>query len=1082
MLGAASTVAFSLLSVISPTGQAVAQQENPQCYSATLYGDADVNNFHINSDGTPLVKDFGSRLNTDYGNSDAYGVFNQDGRAGLDSIIRGGGKNNLKPDQKRTVIISVSKEMMKKPDGKMATNPSEIAAKIEALYKAAAENPETKRVVIVPPFPTANFQQRIWRPVITPQGPNYELGDRESWEEFLQRDETQAVVHAFALMAGVAPEPDPPGSNAPDGTPKERVRGAVAPQEFSQHPWIRSGANPQGPKLEFSYPASDTPQARRDAVLNPWRETCGDTKFEDAPQAQKPENKASSQAEQLARDAGNAATAVGSNRRSGGGGNGGGSGSDGDGGIGDTNINSNAGKAFNQDASKNAAQGTSPRAYALKAKTTSSSIQAVSQYTQAGRWASSVKIPVAPTNWASPNLTATIVGGTASLMFQISGMILSLLMFIVAFATGGDMITSVAQLVDAMVSMLSFAGGDKEISRAFNTFVSAIFIITLVLGIVRILNPSAEGTLGSKVRGLATQFAKITLTIAFFSFMAIQSRKNAISSDNAVMVMTQQIKGEEVQVKQDVDNPSSWNMFSAGWFVSIIYYYLDMLVDSGMNLGTAIAFSVPRKIMEKEGTSAIPTSCDRFVDGMHYVLVNTDAFSGKIEGTNVAGQLMMQLDQLIGTVHFKPFRYAVGGSTRSGGNTWCLEMERRSGTAPGDWTMIARAAGLYAPLIGAGNLVGDDPNRIATGKGSPIANNLATDTARSTGRGIHVNGDGTWIKPEDKGFPISRFIGETDSDSEIESRFYNAACEWGPASYRPVINPEWVGVDSMGTAEHDSSNKKSYEYWIDKGVIEGESKGAFDFFNQLGSRLNAAVERYGNGNSGLMNFLKDGVESLVGNKNKFLEQNNNDINVARRSTPKINASHCIGIPAQSDGWSEAMADKELNPVMPNYEVNEEGNVDHGFGADIYPALAWRYSITTESFTEILKDTVIDAFSKTPAGGIAVAMGKPAGQGENDSPDEKRKEETNPDIKFFFSENNGYNPARIYYRTIQGQDPQTALLIAILVLFGAILLFVIVGVLGIIAALVKFIISILLAVIIPIMMLLIMARLAIKGVS
>ena len=116
MLGAASTVAFSLLSVISPTGQAVAQQENPQCYSATLYGDADVNNFHINSDGTPLVKDFGSRLNTDYGNSDAYGVFNQDGRAGLDSIIRGGGKNNLKPDQKRTVIISVSKEMMKKPE------------------------------------------------------------------------------------------------------------------------------------------------------------------------------------------------------------------------------------------------------------------------------------------------------------------------------------------------------------------------------------------------------------------------------------------------------------------------------------------------------------------------------------------------------------------------------------------------------------------------------------------------------------------------------------------------------------------------------------------------------------------------------------------------------------------------------------------------------------------------------------------------------------------------------------------------------------------------------------------------------
>ena len=114
--------------------------------------------------------------------------------------------------------------------------------------------------------------------------------------------------------------------------------------------------------------------------------------------------------------------------------------------------------------------------------------------------------------------------------------------------------------------------------------------------------------------------------------------------------------------------------------------------------------------------------------------------------------------------------------------------------------------------------------------------------------------------------------------------------------------------------------------------------------------------------------------------------------------------------------------------------------------------------------------------------MGVFLGKPAGQGENDSPDEKRKEETNPDIKFFFSENNGYNPARIYYRTIQGQDPQTALLIAILVLFGAILLFVIVGVLGIIAALVKFIISILLAVIIPIMMLLIMARLAIKGVS
>lgn len=632
---------------------------------------------------------------------------------------------------------------------------------------------------------------------------------------------------------------------------------------------------------------------------------------------------------------------------------------------GPTSTGMTPGEGFGNDGFRGDPNKVSPRAFADRVSTINHFAPAA-DYLTIRRWG----VPPIPT----PTLSIVEPGsfmdaGHAALnrmLFSAASAIMSFTLTIATAAFSPGMASTALGLADRTFGWIFGGVLSAENSNIGGTglFLSSLVMLSFLFAVIGIFSHPAQLANPRRALGMvALSVGKYMVVITFLLFMGWSSARNhgstSVTQMNAqeAFLESGEIGGEQEMYSIPgnsqagpstvmttrgigssdlvIDAPGTWHAFSLGWFVSWCYYV-------GNLVGQAMA-GVPRVIsgaifdmagaIEQGDTG---TSCDRYVDAMHFAFMNTSV----ADRNGGVADLLRTVDLMHYDLFFRAYADTFGGPTTAAGNSWCVIAEQDRQTAGGDWLMLARVAGLYKEAAGTGNLLRGNDMTFADGRNriSAASNNIR-DGLVGPREGYLVNSDGHWSTADPRyAMPLraEKYMGATGPEASTEARFYFAACEWDPYTDQAALGKDWKGVRAMGVTGSLTIAETAEEEFdrSDPGFFEKTQ--VF-----LGKKITSRLDR--------LRAMDDAARDMVPEASGRAESQ-----FSQRDT------------LMNSGEFYYLQDYDcLSPR--NYPIGIDGDADKfGWGAGGPFPNRWNYSpLPPPQLAEVLGKAVKDAVSGTP---------------------------------------------------------------------------------------------------------------------
>lgn len=466
----------------------------------------------------------------------------------------------------------------------------------------------------------------------------------------------------------------------------------------------------------------------------------------------------------------------------------------------------------------------SPRAVMDAIKGTDD-LYSASRFIAAKRW-SGIILPTQPqSGFALTSIMSVVTSWTGSKMFTlISGMGQAGVTLTIA-AFGSGLLSFMLKISDGIFAWLTSNqmndGGTSNIGGGpMGALFGAVVMVTIITSLIRVFSPnsSGAGSMNQKIAEVGLSVFKVVAALGVLTLMSIQSQKNGtMNKEQISSELTDSITTSK-QASRSISSPQSWTPGSLGWAMSAIYWTVNQVVSSVVEV-TSIMVTGPidgmnnvTNLVQRKGDYNF--ACDRYVDSMHVLFTQTRAYADN----KSTGDLIMALDYLTLPTYSQAFSSIYGDFTSSGQNSWCYDVEINSGVPAQEFAIIARGAGLYKEAIGSGNLMTDNNTEYAVGNHYTNANSNLSGGGLPVFDGYLVSADGRWIadNPEDAEMRLNQFYGSGGSGTAKNiMSYYFAACVWAPTADHAALSEEWRGVRAMGDtggvngdAVDEKNNKK----------------------------------------------------------------------------------------------------------------------------------------------------------------------------------------------------------------------------------------------------------------------------------
>ena len=513
-------------------------------------------------------------------------------------------------------------------------------------------------------------------------------------------------------------------------------------------------------------------------------------------------------------------------------------------------------------------QNTSPAYYARAAQNISNAT-ASQRYLVLSRW-DSINIPVRSITFSGGALrdvaNSTLGGMFLSFALLVSGFIGLVIDFTFGFSITNVMLKN----MDALFGY-GITGGGSDTRAPILVYFTSIITFTIIMASLSAFNTRSGANIQSRITGVFAAVLKAVLAALFVYYMGVQSAKNSagMPDQNSFTAIIDTVKGNSASdseldrdgnFKEDIDNgdlgsiqaggqsitkPGSWHALSLGWIVSMVFYISQLLVAALLSIYTALIklpLDAAMQAANPISSGNVMPACDRYIDSMHQTYVSTAVY----DGNQAHGSVRLALDKFVYNYLYKPYSAMYGGMTIAANNSWCWAAEVDSNRPAGEWLMLARGAGLYNDVAGAGSLVMTG-SKYNNGRHNIEQNQtvVALPTVEASDNRI-VADNGEWIDPT-KGLDQAQiYMGVFGRQEGLEqARYYFAACRFDPGQNGRLSN-EWYGVQSIMKGYGDAEGLKDNE------TTHGVETGSANYLNDLdcnGSQIipgNSSDEELGN--------------------------------------------------------------------------------------------------------------------------------------------------------------------------------------------------------------------------------------------
>ena len=517
---------------------------------------------------------------------------------------------------------------------------------------------------------------------------------------------------------------------------------------------------------------------------------------------------------------------------------------------------------------------SSPRKYAEYAAGTTRMAAAI-EFLPAVRWNA---YPIAEPSFsiidpggATHSITATFAKGCTSL----ASLLWSMMLKFIALMMGSSIATVGFYMSELVLVGLSngFTGND---TATLGYFLSCIFAAFLIATIYRIF--TNIGAMKQILASSAVELAKVLLMFTMILFIirstiedaktgprsasvgdafsrSIFKEGNETSGNSLLKKLSESSMndgdfsgnldglknetkpGSETIVEEfagkNALKPSTWTPLSLGWIMSFIYSTCILFVQVVSQIILIILISpilyltnVVNKDRQDTGEGKARASCARYVDGLHSAFMSSNAASSNVPLANI----LSALDYLYMNFAELGFQHLYGGSSFASQNSWCWAAEVQNKIPPGQWLMVARAAGLYKEYAGSGNLIRGIPYDLYTnGNHSPLSPDANLDSGLPLFDGIGVKRDGSW-NVDNGQLRAKMYMNGMGSVGNIEAIYYFAACKWEPTAEMAVLSQEWGGNATNSAAEQLGRTKKEGQGVLGQGPSANKwGKITFDY-------------------------------------------------------------------------------------------------------------------------------------------------------------------------------------------------------------------------------------------------------------
>lgn len=426
------------------------------------------------------------------------------------------------------------------------------------------------------------------------------------------------------------------------------------------------------------------------------------------------------------------------------------------------------------------------------------------------RWRSATEVPSPDQSFSSmAQIPSAMISGIAKLLLSGAALIAYVLGFMLTVSLSIDLMSKAIYFVDGVVGKAAFGafglgGGSSDLVWTILMFAGALFLCKYVPARLK----------GESTRLAWKDLGTVVVILSLFIGMAFQSTKNhydpSIPGSGTAPVAQSEASSTVLTSEEGSMDPSDWAGLSPGWLVVGI----NKLAGWGMGWLSSAVNTVTNAVDSSVNpTDQYGSACDRYIDGMHAIYLNTAA--GQAAGGRA--RIMVSFDNLVKQLYFYNYQSAALGTNMGASNAWCRFAENQAGSATGDQILIARVAGLYSELIGTGGLgvIGGDPEKVSDP--SVVATNKDTGSRNvPVSNGHLVDAEGDWIDGQSKSvaeriFGPSYYAEKTERKDNVNgstmSVFYFAACVWNEIAGPVSLNKEWLNAGRGSVDKFDPNDK-----------------------------------------------------------------------------------------------------------------------------------------------------------------------------------------------------------------------------------------------------------------------------------
>lgn len=442
------------------------------------------------------------------------------------------------------------------------------------------------------------------------------------------------------------------------------------------------------------------------------------------------------------------------------------------------------------------------------------------------------------------SITGSLTAVISNTLFSVAQFAFSLLVNGMLLIVGDTMPTVGIKIANTFFSW--FVGGTAADESKVVPIATALATIAFAFSFMTAIDTKIKMSPRQRVMHVLSSVGKTMLATTMFLFVSYQSSKN--HNPNFESELVNEFK-ESAQESPDIDldnsnavkrertagDFTSWEPLSLGWFLSLAYFMGNQVASAGFNIGSALVIAPLEGVSSSLDNSVNQTkdsrpACDRYIDAVNLAFRST-TFAGN---SPAVATTLSALDFTYVRLVVRPYTYLWGGPTFQAQNSYCRDLERKSGRPPGEIMLMARGAGMWKEAAGSGNIIANPKSsagkftngrHVSTGEMENLSDGLPTGQD-----GVLVTADGHW-QGENKYSAMERANLYIDGGRSLSinradpGTYYFASCVWEPTRSDSYLIESMNGITAMGATGVSDKDEDlpPYEVEFEAGKFIKES-------------------------------------------------------------------------------------------------------------------------------------------------------------------------------------------------------------------------------------------------------------------